>query len=238
MREGIISVGLDAPAQPSDRFLVGAEQQFGETDKHHPPVGIGIARREAKRLVDMGLGLRAATEKKLGETDEGMSVGQIAIQRQRLLAFGDALGRRFVKIWTHPRYIWARAWFGTRDRALVKAASAAAKGAFRSSVERVGAKRHFNNRAEPTSASILSGSSARARSKKSRACDMYSGSSPCSRKPALEIQVHRIRMGERSARRASASMSWAFSVLASRDTISSCMSNRSATGLSNRSAQR
>jgi Family of unknown function (DUF6088) len=40
------------------------------------------------------------------------------------------------------------------------------------------------------------------------------------------------------ASRASAAMSWAFSALARRATISSCMSKRSARGLSNRSAQR
>ena len=80
MRGGMISVGFDASAQPSNRFHVGAEKQLGETDVHQPPVGVVIARREAKRLVDMGLGFLAATEKKLGETDEAMSVGQIAIQ--------------------------------------------------------------------------------------------------------------------------------------------------------------
>ena len=64
MRDGMISVGLDAPAQPGNRFHVGAERQLGETDKHRPPVGVVIARREAKRLVDMGLGLLAAAEKK------------------------------------------------------------------------------------------------------------------------------------------------------------------------------
>ena len=41
----------------------------------------------------MGFSLRAATKKILGETDGTMRVGQISIQRQRLLAFSDALGR-------------------------------------------------------------------------------------------------------------------------------------------------
>ena len=63
-----------------NRFHVRAEKQLGETGKHEPPIGVVIARREAKRLVDVGLGLLAATEKELGETDEGMSVGQIVIQ--------------------------------------------------------------------------------------------------------------------------------------------------------------
>ncbi len=80
MRDGMISVGLDTPAQPGNRFHVRAEKQLGETGKHEPPIGVVIARREAKRLVDVDLGLLATTEKELGETDEGMSVGQIVIQ--------------------------------------------------------------------------------------------------------------------------------------------------------------
>ena len=80
MRHGMISVGLDAPAQPGNRLCAGADKQLGDTDIHRPPVGVIIARREAKRLVDMSLGFLAPTEKKLAETDEAMSVGQVAIQ--------------------------------------------------------------------------------------------------------------------------------------------------------------
>ena len=65
MRDGIISVGLDAAAQPCDRFRVGTELQLGDADDQHPPEGTDIAGREAERLVDMGLGFRAATKKKL-----------------------------------------------------------------------------------------------------------------------------------------------------------------------------
>ena len=80
-------------AEPRDRFLVGAELQLGEARKHHPNKGVRIARTEAECLLDMGLGLRAATEKILGETDARVRVGQISIQRQCLLAFSNALGR-------------------------------------------------------------------------------------------------------------------------------------------------
>ena len=44
---------------------------------------------------------------------------------------------RFVNIWTTPRSQWARACCGARDRALVKAVSAAARRAARSSVKRL-----------------------------------------------------------------------------------------------------
>ncbi|SRR5579871_5064121 len=37
MCDGIISVGLQAPAQPHDRFGLGVEQQLGNADIVHPP---------------------------------------------------------------------------------------------------------------------------------------------------------------------------------------------------------
>src|SRR4029077_2129729 len=54
----------------------------------------------------------------------------------------------------------------------------------------------------------------------------------------LKVEIHRVGVGVCSARRPWAAASWAFSVFAKRATISSCMSKRSASGLSNRSAQR
>ena len=80
---GHIAVGIDAPAQPRDRFRVGAELQFGDTGNRHPPEGGDIAGRETERLVDIGLGFRAASEKKLGPTDASVSLGQISGRRSR-----------------------------------------------------------------------------------------------------------------------------------------------------------
>ena len=107
---GLIWVGLNAPAQPCDGFCVGPELRFGNADTVDPSKRIDIAGREAERLVDMGLGFRAATEKNLGPTNASVSVGQISIQRQCLLAFGDAFGRAVREImWTTPRTRWASA---------------------------------------------------------------------------------------------------------------------------------
>ena len=103
----------------------------------------------------MDFGFRGCDQKILGKTDESMSVGQIAIQRQRLLAFSNAWTARFVNIWTTPRNTWAKAWSGARDRALIKAASAAANRAARSSVKKADAQ-YASTCAMPTSASILS----------------------------------------------------------------------------------
>ena len=93
MRAWMISVDLDRATEPRDRLLVGAELQLGEAREHHPNKGVRIARTEAECLLDMGLGLRAATKKILGETDVGVRISQISIQRQCLLAFSNALGR-------------------------------------------------------------------------------------------------------------------------------------------------
>src|SRR6516225_11899662 len=93
MREGEIAVGLDAPAQPGNRFGVVAVTQFGGTGKKHPAVSEDIAGREPERLLDMGLSLLASTKKVLGHTDAGMHGGQISVQRECPLAFDNTLGR-------------------------------------------------------------------------------------------------------------------------------------------------
>src|ERR1700690_764827 len=62
MAEGIIVVVFEAPAQPSDRFSISTQLQFGEADPHHPIAGIGIAGRQAERLVNVGIGLGGATK--------------------------------------------------------------------------------------------------------------------------------------------------------------------------------
>ena len=102
----------------------------------------------------------------------------------------------------------------SKDRALIEAVSAAAKRADGRRRQR-GANCRINS-AAPTSASMFSGSSARARSKKPRACAMFSGVGPLFTQ-ALPWKYKSIASGcsERSARRASTSMSWAFRVLAS-----------------------
>ena len=56
-------------------------------------MGTGIARREAKRLVNMAFSFRATTHKILTETNNRVGVRPITIQRQRLLALSNALRR-------------------------------------------------------------------------------------------------------------------------------------------------
>ena len=58
-----------------------------------PEPGKTVARREAKRLVFMSFGLFGAAGEYLGETDVAVSGGQVRIQRQCPLEFGNALVR-------------------------------------------------------------------------------------------------------------------------------------------------
>ena len=86
MPKSISSVGLDASAQPSERFRIGALPQLGDTGIHHPQVYGDIARREAERLRDMGFRLYASADDIFGSTDGRVCAGQISIQRQSALA--------------------------------------------------------------------------------------------------------------------------------------------------------
>src|SRR5690242_6424997 len=69
MRTGVISVGLKAPAQPNNRFGVGALPKLGEADKQTPDIDECIAGRETKRLLHMGFGFPTPTEIKLRNPD-------------------------------------------------------------------------------------------------------------------------------------------------------------------------
>src|SRR6202012_4125513 len=57
MRERIIPVGLEAPAQPCHGFGVVAEDLLGKTNIMQPAKGEDIARRKPKRFLDVRLGV-------------------------------------------------------------------------------------------------------------------------------------------------------------------------------------
>ena len=75
VRYGIISVGLDGPSQPCDRFGICAVPQLGHTDIQHPVVDEHIARREAERIRDMGFRLYASADHIFGHTDGPVRAG-------------------------------------------------------------------------------------------------------------------------------------------------------------------
>src|SRR6516225_4185572 len=100
MRTGVISVGFKAAAQPNHRFSVGALPKFREANKYSPDIDACVAGREAERLLHMGFGFPAPPEIKLRTPDVRVRAGQIPIQRQRPLAFCDALSRAHANIGT------------------------------------------------------------------------------------------------------------------------------------------
>jgi hypothetical protein len=85
MRERKIPVGLDGTTKPRDRILIAPHIEFGEPREIYSDIGVRIARTEAERLLDMGLGFLAATDEIHGLTDHCVGVCQISIQRQSLL---------------------------------------------------------------------------------------------------------------------------------------------------------
>ena len=91
MSVGKISIGLDRPSKPCDRLLVTAEVILRNARDTHPGISQRIARTEAQRLTNVRLCLFGATDVNLTESDSGMGCGKISIQRQSVLAFGDAL---------------------------------------------------------------------------------------------------------------------------------------------------
>ena len=68
-----------------------AEMELRAARDAHPDVSHRVARTEAQGLHNVSLGFFGATDKNLAKSYNGMGVGEISIQRQRMLAFGDAL---------------------------------------------------------------------------------------------------------------------------------------------------
>jgi hypothetical protein len=95
MSDREISIGLDAAAQPRNGFLIRAHLRFSVTYPHHPHVRVGIARGETERLKHMSFGFSTAAADIFGKTYKCVSEGQVSIQRQRSLTFGDALSGAF-----------------------------------------------------------------------------------------------------------------------------------------------
>ena len=57
----------------------------------HPDVSQSVARTEPLGLNNVSLCFLGVTGKYLAVSDNGMGIGESAIQRQRMLAFGDAV---------------------------------------------------------------------------------------------------------------------------------------------------
>ena len=98
------SDSLDRAIQPRDCFLVTTQAQLGERREQHPNACGGVAGTDPQRFEDMALGLVKAAGKILAHADPCVGGGQISVNRQRPLAFGDALGGAVALISHHPQY--------------------------------------------------------------------------------------------------------------------------------------
>ena len=88
---GEISVGLDRAPKPRDCLLPVAEEVLRYARNIHPAVGQRIAWAEAQGRSDAVLRLFGVADKKLADSNEGMGLGEISIELQRMFTFGDAL---------------------------------------------------------------------------------------------------------------------------------------------------
>ena len=118
------------------------------------------------------------------------------------------------------------------------AASAAARRAVRSSGKKLVATIEVHNRRHDQGHHIVLVERQRALEKASRFRQILARIPSGKPTQPLNGEVNRVRICVPSERRASAETSSALSSFATRATISSCMSKKSAIGLSNRSAQR
>ena len=91
MRQRVGPVDLDGAAKQCDRLIVSAKSHLGGAREMQPQPSKAVARRESQGLVFMGCSFFRMTDKNLGETDVPLSGGQVRIERQRPLEFGNAL---------------------------------------------------------------------------------------------------------------------------------------------------
>ena len=78
----MISVELEAPAEPLNGFAVCLDAQLAEPHKHVPKEGARIAWGQPERLLNVPLDLLAPTRLIFAEADEPVCIGKIAVERQ------------------------------------------------------------------------------------------------------------------------------------------------------------
>src|SRR5215216_6053156 len=88
---GDIRIGLDGPPEPVDGSFIGRKIRLRDTRRIHPTVCSVVAGRQPKCLHDIGFSLLGATEITFAKANPHVSGGQISIQLQRPLTFGNAL---------------------------------------------------------------------------------------------------------------------------------------------------
>ena len=177
MRKGEIAVGLDRAAEPHDRLVVFAEMQFRRADAADPVMRVDVARAQPQRLADMAFGFLRASQRGFDGSDHHVRVAEIAVERQRVLEFGErliiALGQAIGSAAGEMRQGVVGRLRQCPDRRSFRGSNAGGP-----IVGQKAAARWQLASALPTKASVFAGSRASARSKKASACDMYSAVIP------------------------------------------------------------
>src|ERR1700675_800538 len=88
---GDIPVGLDGALEPVGSSFIGRKIRLRDSRWIHPTERSVVTGRKPKCLHDMGFRFLCSTEITFGKPNPHVSGGQISIQCQRALTFGDAL---------------------------------------------------------------------------------------------------------------------------------------------------
>jgi hypothetical protein len=122
----ITSAGLDRPSKPHDRLVPGAELALRNARETLPGMGISIARTEAQGLTDVSSVSSARPTKILPSPMNAWALARFRSSANACSHWAMPSAARLVNISTYSNNLWARAWSGTDDKALLNFASAAA----------------------------------------------------------------------------------------------------------------
>ena len=150
---------------------------FAMPARSHPDVSHSVARTEAEGLANVSLCFFGATDKHLPKSDKRMGAGKISVQRQGIFTFGDALRSALGEYVDKSQIQMATRMVRDRRQGFGQLRFGRREGRHGIGHKQI-APSTTSARADPTSASTLSGSAASARSKKLRACATLSGVIP------------------------------------------------------------
>ena len=102
MRERIVRVGLDRPAEPDDRRLVAAEVDGGAACDNYPMERAGVARAQAKRVVNVGLRLLAPAKENLGAPKVAWATTRLRFSASARAQAATPSAARLVYVRTRP----------------------------------------------------------------------------------------------------------------------------------------
>ena len=238
IRQRIISVGLNRPPKPGHRVLPTAEVVLRHARDEQPEISHRIARTEAHGLGNVIFRLLGAADENLTQADDGMGLGKISIQRQRVFTFSDplccALREYFNKSQVHVCARMVR----HQGQGFSQLGFGRSEGCRGIGHKGICARESVHARRSNERVDIVGIGGECAIEKAARLRDTVRGRTLIEPSQTLKIEIQRVRVrGLRGAARLGGG-ELGVQRVGQAPTISSCMSKRSARGLSKRSAQR